>query len=155
MVMVKDTSPCSFSTPVSNVFLKIRIHALTVLSHLLVPAPLCTIILHQLPKSSVSSCTSLPLHFSQDNSSSIISEKDALKKKKYRKTISLNLAELPGTRAAPGFQKKQLQSPRLSMLNTQCGLSSHLLGTICLACANSDFGDYYDLLNFGRILQKQ
>lgn len=33
------------------------------------------------------------------------------------KTISLNLAELPGTRAAPGFQKKQLQSPKLSMLN--------------------------------------
>lgn len=77
MVVVKDTSPCSFSTPVSNVFLKTRIHALTVSSHLLVPAPLCTIILHQLPKISVPSCTSLPLHFSQANSPSIISEKDA------------------------------------------------------------------------------
>lgn len=92
--MVKDTSPCSFSTPVSNVFLKTRIHPLTVLSHLLVPAPLCTIILHQLPKISVSSWTSPPLHFSQANSPSIISENNALKeKKKKEKNLENNLPE--------------------------------------------------------------
>lgn len=114
MVMVKDTSPCSFSTPVSHVFLKTRIHPLTVLSHLLVPVPLCTIIFHQLPKISVSSCTSLPLHFSQDNSPSIISEKDALKEKE-KETQENNLPELcriARDQSSPWLPKKAIAKPQ-------------------------------------------
>lgn len=85
MVMVTDTSASLFSTPLSNVFPKPAIHFLTVTSHLLVPVPLCTIIPHQLPEISVSLWDSVPLHSSQTNSPSMISEENALKKKFLKK----------------------------------------------------------------------
>lgn len=112
MVMEKDTAPCSFSTPVSNVFLKTRIHPLTVISYPLVPVPLCTIILHQLPKISVSSCTSLPLYFSQANSPSIISEKDALGKKNKQENNLPELSRIARDQSSPWLPKKAIAKPQ-------------------------------------------
>lgn len=111
MVVVTHTSPCSFTTPVSNVFPKPGIRSLTVIPHLLVPVPLCTILPHQLPKISLSPCTSVPLHSSQTNSPSMTSEEDALKKNKQENSLP-ELSRIVRDQSSPWLPKKAIAKPQ-------------------------------------------